>query len=233
MKISKLHQWDVSAAQAKEIQMSLARMIVTENKGITPHLIAGVDMSAPRSNDTAWGAAVVLSYPRLDLVEVEVVEAKMGFPYIPGLLSFRECPVILAACEKLNNAPDLVLVDGQGLAHPRRCGFASHLGLFLDLPTIGCAKSLLCGSHGPVEKSSGSHSELIDGGEIVGVALRTKSGAKPIYVSIGHKIDLSSALYWVMECCRNYRLPEPVRLAHLAASGSLRQSPARRGKLSS
>ena len=224
MKISKLHQWDVSAAQAKEIQMSLARMIVTESKGITPYLIAGVDMSAPRSNDTAWGAAVVLSYPRLDLVEVEVVEAKIGFPYIPGLLSFRECPVILAACEKLNNAPDLVLVDGQGLAHPRRLGFASHLGLFLDLPTIGCAKSILCGSHQPVENKPGSYSELLDDGEVIGAALRTRSGAKPIYVSIGHKIDLDSALHWVMECCRDYRLPEPTRLAHLAASGNLRQS---------
>ena len=132
-------------------------------------------------------------------------------------------------CEKLYNTPDLVLVDGQGFAHPRRFGLASHLGLFLDLPTIGCAKSILCGRHKPVGEEFGSHAELIDKGEVVGAALRTKTGVKPIYVSIGHKIGLSSALDWVMKCCRAYRLPEPTRLAHLAASGNLRQSPTYQG----
>jgi deoxyribonuclease V len=231
VKINNLHQWDVSLAQAKKIQLSLAKKVVTENKGLNPHLIAGVDISGINSQGNAKGAAVVLSYPELNLVEVEIAEAKVDLPYIPGLLSFRECPVILAVCEKLSNTPDLVLVDGQGIAHPRRFGLASHLGLFLDLPTIGCAKSILCGRYESLAEESGSQAELIDNGDLIGAALRTRTGVKPIYVSIGHKIDLSSALYWVMKCCRGYRLPEPTRLAHLAAGGNLRQSSAYQEKL--
>ena len=118
--------------------------------------------------------------------------------------------------------PDLILVDGQGIAHPRRMGLASHLGLFLDTPTIGCAKSLLCGSHEMPGDEPGSYAEVVDRGEIIGVALRTKLGVKPVYVSIGHKIDLQTAIHWVLECCRGYRLPEPTRLAHLAAGGNLK-----------
>jgi len=221
MKIKKLHGWDVSL-RAKEIQLELAGKVVTENEeGINPHLIAGVDVSFPKFQGIARGVVVLLGYPALDIVEVEVAEAKPAIPYIPGLLSFRECPVILAACEKLCSAPALVLVDGQGIAHPRRLGLASHLGLFLDVPTIGCAKSILCGRHEPVGEEIGSHAELVDNGDVIGAALRTKAGTKPIIVSIGHKVDLASALYWVMECCRGYRLPEPTRLAHLAAGGNL------------
>jgi deoxyribonuclease V len=133
--------------------------------------------------------------------------------------------LILAACEKLHSPPDLVLIDGQGIAHPRRFGLASHMGLFLDLPTIGCAKSLLCGQHRPVGEETGSHAELFDNGELVGAALRTRSGVKPIYVSVGHRISLASALQWVLGCCRGYRLPEPTRLAHLAAGGMLTSKP--------
>jgi deoxyribonuclease V len=174
---------------------------------------------------------VVLSFPELNLVEVEIAEAKIKLPYIPGLLSFRECPLTLDACQKLCNTPDLVLVDGQGIAHPRRLGLASHLGLLLDVPTIGCAKSILCGRHEPVGEEAGSHAELIDNGEIIGAALRTRTGIRPIYISIGHKIDLSSALYWVMKCCHGYRLPEPTRLAHLAAGGNLKPKTSYQGKL--
>jgi len=152
---------------------------------------------------------------------VEVAEDKIAFPYIPGLLSFRESPLILAACEKLCNVPDLVLIDGHGIAHPRRFGLASHLGLSLNLPTIGCAKSILCGRHQPVAEEAGSHTELLDNEELIGAALRTKSGVRPVYVSVGHRIDLASALQWVIKCCRGYRLPEPARLAHLAAAGRL------------
>jgi deoxyribonuclease V len=140
-------------------------------------------------------------------------------------------PLILDACEKLCNTPDIILVDGQGIAHPRRLGLASHLGLFLDTPTIGCAKSILCGRHEPVGDSVGSHAELVDNGEIIGAALRTRVGVKPIYVSIGHKIDLASALYWVAKCCRGYRLPEPTRLAHFAAGGKLVSQPGYQEKL--
>jgi len=221
MKVNELHEWQMNLTQAREMQLSLASRVVTKNEGINPRLIAGVDISSGNSQSLALGAIVVLSYPELDVVEIKTAESKLSLPYIPGLLSFRECPLILAACEKLRNTPDLILVDGQGIAHPRRLGLASHLGLFLDTPTIGCAKSILCGKHEPVGDSVGSHAKLVDNGEIIGAALRTRVGVKPIYVSIGHKIDLASALYWVTKCCRGYRLPEPTRQAHFAAGGKL------------
>ena len=156
-------------------------------------------------------------------METKVVKESLDFPYVPGLLSFREAPLTLAACEKLTLTPDLILVDGQGIAHPRRLGLACHLGLFLNMPTIGCAKSRLCGSHEMPGVEAGSYAEVIDKGEVIGAALRTRSGVKPVYVSIGHKIDLPAAIHWVLECCRGYRLPEPTRLAHLAATGRLEQ----------
>jgi deoxyribonuclease V len=184
-------------------------------------LVAGVDISAPNARGVAKGAVVVLSYPELSLVDTSVVEQRIDFPYIPGLLSFREAPVAVAAFEKLTLTPDLILVDAQGIAHPRRLGFASHLGLLLDAPTIGCAKSILCGKHQPLGIEAGCHAELIDNDEVVGAALRTKEHTTPIYVSIGHKVNLATALRWVMNCCRGYRLPEPTRLAHLAAGGRL------------
>jgi deoxyribonuclease V len=140
---------------------------------------------------------------------------------VPGLLTFREAPLILAAFEKLKVAPDLVIVDGQGIAHPRRIGLASHLGLCLGLPTIGCAKSRLCGEHEMPGFEAGSYAELRDNGEVIGVVLRTRAGVKPVYVSIGHLIDLPSAVRTVLDCCRGYRLPEPTRLAHQAAGGNL------------
>ena len=225
MKVHKLHEWEVSSALAREIQLSLAKRVVTENGVINPRLIAGIDISSPDAQGVARGAVVVLSYPELNIVEIEIAQGKITMPYIPGLLSFRESPLILDACEKLSNIPDLVLIDGQGIAHPRRLGLASHVGLCLGLPTIGCAKSILCGQHQPLAEQAGSHAELLDSGELIGAALRTKSGVKPIYVSVGHKIDLASALQWVINCCRGYRLPEPTRLAHLAAGGMLTSVP--------
>jgi deoxyribonuclease V len=231
MRVQKLHGWEVSVAQAREIQLSLAKRVVTENGVVNARLVAGVDISAPDAQGVARGAVVVLRYPEFSMVEAKVVEGEVTFPYIPGLLSFREGPLILAACEKLCSVPDLVLIDGQGIAHPRRLGLASHVGLFLDLPTVGCAKSILCGEHQPLGEEAGSHTELLDNGELIGAALRTKSGVKPIYVSVGHKIDLASALQWVTKCCRGYRLPEPTRLAHLAAGGKLRSEPNGKEKL--
>jgi deoxyribonuclease V len=231
MRVRQLHGWAVSTAQAREIQLALAGKVVKESQIVEPHLVAGIDISSGDGQRLARGAVVVLRYPELSIVEVQVAEGKITLPYIPGLLSFRECPLIIAACEKLHNVPDLILIDGQGIAHPRRFGLASHVGLFLDLPTIGCAKSILCGQHGPVEQAAGSYSELLDDGEIIGAALRTKPGVKPIYVSVGHKMDLTSALQWVLNCCRGYRLPEPTRLAHLAAGGMLKSEPSRQGGL--
>ena len=225
MRVQALHRWEMSTARAREIQLSLAKRVVNESKVANLRLVAGIDISSPNAQGVAKGAVVVLHYPELRIVEVKVAEDKIAFPYVPGLLSFRESPLILAACEKLCNVPDLVLIDGQGIAHPRRFGLASHVGLFLDLPTIGCAKSILCGQHRPLGEEAGSYAELLDNGDIIGAALRTKSGVKPIYVSVGHRIDLASAIQWVINCCRGYRLPEPTRLAHLAAGGMLTSKP--------
>ena len=220
MKVHNLHEWRVTRAQAEEIQRRLAGQISTTNEVSSPRLIAGLDISAPDSQQIATGAAVVLGYPDLVVVETKTARQKVDFPYMPGLLSFRESPLLLAACQELTSTPDVVLVDGQGIAHPRRLGLASHLGLLLDVPTIGCAKSRLCGSHGMVAAAPGSFAELIgDGGKVIGAALRTQENASLLYVSIGHKVDLQSAIYWVLRCCRRYRIPEPLRLAHLAASG--------------
>ena len=203
------------------MQRGLAAQVSRSSEVTTPRFIAGVDVSVSKAQGIAIGAVVVLNYPELRLVETKVVNGKLDFPYIPGLLSFRELPLTLAACERLTIIPDLILVDGQGIAHPRRVGLASHLGLFLDRPTIGCAKSLLCGTHEVPGEKPGGYAEVVDGGEIIGAALRTKLGAKPLYVSVGHKVDLQAAIYWVLRCCRGYRLPEPTRLAHLAAGGNL------------
>jgi len=221
MKIGSLHGWRVSPSQALELQLRLASQVSRTNEVVSPRYIAGVDISVDRTRGRGIGAVVVLSYPELEIMEVHTVEDSIDFPYVPGLLSFREAPLTLAACEQLSVTPDLILVDGQGIAHPRRLGLASHLGLFLDTPTIGCAKSRLCGSHQTPGQEPGSYAELVDNGEVIGAALRTKLGTKPIYVSIGHKVDLEAAIYWATGCCRGYRLPEPTRLAHLAAGGNL------------
>ena len=221
MKAESLHSWQVSPAQAFEIQRKLAAQVSKKSEVITPRFIAGLDISAGKGEGMATSAVVVLEYPELREVETKVARGRLDFPYIPGLLSFRESPLTLAACQKLTVTPDLILVDGQGIAHPRRLGLASHLGLFLNTPTIGCAKSILCGNHELLGDEPGSYAEMVDRGEIIGAALRTKLGVKPVYISIGHKVDLQTAIYWVLECCRGYRIPEPARLAHLAAGGNL------------
>ena len=220
--MERLHSWQVSITEALDIQLRLAAKVSKVSEVATPRFIAGVDISVGKTREMATGAVIVLSYPELRLVETKIVNEKLNFPYIPGLLSFRESPLILAACEKLTVTPDLILVDGQGVAHPRRLGLASHLGLFLDIPTVGCAKSRLCGSHKELGVEPGSSVELVDNGEVIGAVLRTKLGVSPIYVSIGHKVDLQTAVHWVLECCWGYRVPEPTRIAHLTAGGNLK-----------
>jgi len=174
VKVSKLHSWQVDTAQASEIQKRLAAQVSRSSELIAPRFIAGVDISGERAQGVATGAVVVLRYPELKPVETEVVTGKLDFPYIPGFLSFRESPLILSICEKLSVTPDILMVDGQGIAHPRRFRLASHLGLLLNLPTIGCAKSLLCGIHETPGAEPGSYAEVIDEGETIGAALRTK-----------------------------------------------------------
>jgi deoxyribonuclease V len=222
MQIVDWHNWQVTIAEAIAIQTNLAAEVSRVGNITAPRLIAGVDISVNRWTKTGTGAVVVLSYPALEIVETQVVTDRIEFPYVPGLLSFREAPLILAAFKKVTVVPDFVLVDGQGIAHPRRMGIAAHLGLFLGIPTIGCAKSRLCGEHETPANEAGSYTELLDNGEVIGAVLRTKAGVKPLYISIGHMIDLPSAINWVIACCRGYRLPEPARLAHQAAGGNLK-----------
>lgn len=222
------HNWDVTPARAREMQQELAKLVSKKCEIHDVSLVAGVDISAPDAHGVATGAVVVLHYPELELAESKTVKKRLSFPYIPGLLSFRESPLILAACERLSLTPDLILVDGQGLAHPRRLGLASHLGLLWDKPTIGCAKSLLCGRHEPVGSEPRCSAQLIDDNEVIGAVLMTKRSSAPLYISIGHKVDLAAALQWVLNCCRGYRLPEPTRLAHLAAAGKLKDEEPKR-----
>lgn len=217
MKARPLHPWDLTPALAQRLQMELAARIRRTAELGQVSRVVGVDMSGQRRDSTVRAAAVVVSYPALEILEQKVAEVTIHFPYVPGLLAFREAPVMAAALEKLSLDPDLLLVDGQGLAHFRRFGIACHLGLLFDIPAIGCAKSRLTGTHGPVPDAPGDWTELRDNGETIGAVLRTRSGTTPVYVSIGHRVDLETAIHWVLATCRGQRLPEPLRLAHLAA----------------
>jgi len=220
MKLNKLHNWQLTTVHAKEIQYQIASRVSRKNEVTNPRFIAGLDISVTKEQAKATATAVVLNFPKLEVAEVKTVQDKLNFPYIPGYLSFREAPLTLKVCEQLDITPDLVIVDGHGIAHPRRLGLASHLGLFLEIPTIGCGKSLLCGDFTEPGNEPGSYTDVLENGETIGVALRTKSRVKPVFVSIGHKIDLNTAIKWIMNCCRGYRLPEPTRLAHQAAGGN-------------
>jgi deoxyribonuclease V len=222
MEIVRRHEWRVTTARAREIQQELAGQVSRQGRLEDPHLVGGLDIAVNRFSKTGTAAAVILSFPALELLETSVVSGPIEFPYVPGLLSFREAPLTLAACEKLTLTPDVFLVDGQGIAHPRRLGIASHLGLCLGVPTVGCAKSRLIGEHDEPGQAAGSYTDLIDNGEVIGSVLRTRAGVKPVYVSIGHNIDLASAVSLVLACCKGYRLPEPARLAHQAAGGHLK-----------
>jgi deoxyribonuclease V len=219
VKARDIHGWQVSIAEARQLQERLACQVSREPEGSSPQLVAGVDISV-RCDGTAKAAVVILTFPGMVPIETKTVDGTLSFPYVPGLLTFREAPLVLAACEKLKFTPDVILVDGQGIAHPRRFGLASHLGILFDIPTIGCAKSRLCGDHEMPADTAGSYTELLDHGEIIGAVLRTKKGTKPLYVSIGHKCDLGIAVRIVLECCKGFRIPQPTRLAHLAAGGN-------------
>ncbi len=187
-------------------------------------MVGGVDIGFRK--DVAKAAIVILEFPSMEIVDYLVEEKQISFPYIPGLLSFRETPPLMAAFEKLKTEPDVIIVDGQGIAHPRRFGIASHLGLILDKPTVGCAKSRLYGRHKEPGKKAGSIEYLYDRDEIIGAAVRTKDNVSHVYVSVGHKVSLETAIKLVLECCRGYRLPEPTRQAHLIAGGA---RPAKKG----
>jgi len=199
------------------LQKELAAQVIFEKQLGPVASVAGVDVSL--RSGKARAAVVVLNYPELEPADYTTAVRPVAFPYIPGLLSFREGPVILDALSKLAARPELLIFDGQGQAHPRRLGIASHIGLLTDLPTIGCAKSRLCGRHDEPGLKRGSHALLVDQDEVIGAVVRTRTRVKPVYVSPGHRVDLPTSIEYVLACCRGYRLPETTRWAHRVAGG--------------
>ncbi|MBI3391871.1 MAG: endonuclease V [Nitrospirae bacterium] len=225
MKVRDLHPWTLTPRQAIALQEKLARKVVHRGGPRKVRFVAGVDVSTSRFSRTAWGGVVVLSFPGLSVVETRGGAAEARFPYIPGLLAFREVPLLLDLFARLRHAPDLLFVDGQGAAHPRGFGIACHLGLLLDIPTIGCAKSRLYGTHADPGFLRGRSAPLFDGkGKIIGRVVRTKDGTRPVYVSVGHKIGLAAAVRWTLACSGGYRIPEPTRQAHLFVTRLRRES---------
>lgn len=219
MKISRLHQWPASTTEARQIQEQFHNKVVRSSQVDRVTLVAGVDIGFEDQGKTTRAAVAVLSFPELALVEKQIVRTKTTFPYIPGYLSFREIPAAIKAFEKLQHVPDIVLCDGQGIAHPRRFGLACHLGLWINRPTIGVAKSRLIGTYKEPGNKKGNWKPLMDNDEQIGAVLRTRDNVSPVYVSIGHKVDLPTAIKFTLECTTRYRLPETTRWAHKLASG--------------
>ncbi len=214
------HAWDVSREQAVAIQHKLAPLVKEQSLSTSVLTIAGVDMSV--RNDWVQAAVVVLRLPDLARLDTAIWRGPVQFPYITGLLSFREIPAVLKALEQLSVTPDLLMTDSQGRAHPRRLGLASHLGVLLDMPAMGVAKSRLIGdAHAELPGERGAHLPLWDRGEIVGELVRTRTNVKPVYVSVGHRITLPEAVAMTLSCGAGYKLPEPTRQAHLLSRGEL------------
>ena len=211
-------RWVTNVAEAKLIQEQLKDRVITHDALEKIKYVAGVDVGFQENYKITQAAVAVLSFPELELVEHAIAKMPTTFPYIPGYLSFREIPAILKALEKLQIVPDLILCDGQGLAHPRRFGLACHLGVLIDLPTIGVAKSLFVGKHETLPAEKGSWKPLLDKEETIGLVLRSRTNVRPLYVSIGHKISLPTAKDYVMQCLTKYRLPETTRWADKLAS---------------
>ncbi len=210
-----LHEWNISPSEAIEVQKRLRNLVKIVPLTMEIRTIAGADISFNKHSETVYAGIVVLSLPGLEVIESAGVCSVATFPYIPGLLSFREIPSLLEVWDNLKIEPDVLMLDGQGIAHPRRFGIASHAGVLLDIPTIGCAKSILVGKHGELAPEAGSQTPLIDRGEQIGAVLRTKNRVTPMYVSAGHLIDLPSAIDLVLRSTSKYRQPEPTRQAHL------------------
>jgi len=219
MKIYQPHAWPVTVEEAIAIQEKLRGEVITEDKFKEPvQYVAGVDMGFEADGTISRAAVAVLSFPDLQVIETSLARRPTSFPYIPGFLSFREIPAVLDALEKIETIPDIILCDGQGIAHPRRLGIASHLGVIIDMPTIGVAKSLLIGKHEDLPETKGSLQALIHRGETIGAVLRTRTGVKPLYISSGHRVSLSTAIDYVLRCTPKYRLPETTRIADKLAS---------------
>lgn len=213
------HTWNLTPRAAIALQHRLRSRVVRLGRPRRVRTVAGTDVGFERNGAIARAAVAVLSFPQLELVDFAVAEQPVRFPYVPGLLSFREAPALLAAFDRLRVQPDLILCDGQGLAHPRRFGLACHLGVLRGVPTIGVAKSRLIGEHGAPLQRRGAWVPLRDKGETIGAVLRSRAGTRPIYVSIGHRVSLPVAVRYAMACTRRFRLPETTRWAHRLASG--------------
>jgi deoxyribonuclease V len=209
----------VTPAEARAIQQGLRDTVIRQDCFTRVDTVAGVDVGFTDRGATTRAAVAVLAYPGLELLESAVALRATDFPYVPGLLSFREVPAVLEALQRLGARPDVLLCDAQGIAHPRRFGVACHLGVLTALPTIGVAKSRLIGTHGPVPEQRGGYVPLMDQGEQIGVVLRTRAGVRPVFVSVGHCVSLATAIALVMACTTRYRLPETTRWADRIASG--------------
>ncbi|WP_290653394.1 deoxyribonuclease V [Aquisalimonas sp.] len=218
------HAWSVDIRSARTIQVQLAKRVrlVDETRNVTT--VAGVDTGFEGEGAIARACIAVFHWPDLVLAETAIGRQPVTFPYVPGYLSFREMPAILEAAEKLSTLPDLLLCDGQGIAHPRRLGIAAHLGVWLDRPAIGVGKSRLCGTHGPVAEEKGATRALYDGDDRIGTVVRTRTKVRPLFVSPGHRVDHGAAVRWVLATVGRYRLPEPIRAADHAASRRIRTS---------
>jgi deoxyribonuclease V len=225
MKINRIHNFDLSLDEARRVQIELCNDTIIANGPRIERvkLVAGCDVAFDKNENLAFGALVFLDFPSLKIVRKIVETAECKFPYIPGFLSFREMDILLKMFEKSDLTPDLVLVDGQGIAHPRGFGIASHLGVFLKIPAIGCAKSRLVGSFDEPDILRGARSSLVFKGKKVGEVLRTKNNVKPIFVSPGHLVGIENATELALACVGKYRIPEPTRQAHIAA-GELKKS---------
>ncbi len=207
--------WNISEREALAIQEKLAGKVITENRLNKVRTVAGIDMGF--FGDHGRAAIAVLTFPELELCEQAVFEGPVTFPYIPGLFSFREGPMAMEALNRLSAPPDLLIFDGQGTAHPRRIGIASHIGILTGIPSVGCAKTRLCGEHEEPDSLRGSYSLLKENNETIGAVVRTQNNVKPVYVSPGHLVDLETSVEYVLACCIRYRLPETTRMAHRIA----------------
>lgn len=211
------HRWDCSPKEAVALQTFLASQVMVGSSGVDQaDTVAGIDVSV--ADGRARASVVVVKLDSLATLEIALAQREVSFPYVPGLLSFREGPVILDALAQLKITPDVLLFDGQGRAHPRGMGIATHIGVLLDCPSVGCAKSRLCGTHEQPGRERGAYTLLYDNGEVIGAVLRTRSRVKPVYVSVGHRTTLAEAIALVLRCGAGYKLPEPIRRAHRSAS---------------
>ncbi len=214
MKILHLHNWDVDIAAAKKIQLDFQEKIILQHLQQPINFIAGADVSYSQKLNKSFSAVTVFKYPEMEIVEQKMSTGIVKFPYIPGYLTFREAPALLSSFEKLTTTPDLILFDGQGIAHFRKMGLAAHLGLFLDLPSIGCAKSRLLGTYKIPGIEKGDKSDLLYQNNCIGAVVRTRTAVKPVFISPGYKITIEEAVEWILKTCSKYRIPDPIRQSH-------------------